>query len=83
MTRKDVLAHYNLKTICLSTVWRWMMALGLKHSEEKNCYYVDGHEREDVAKSRWTFVQEYLGDKLYMFQWIQIPLSNALEYESN
>jgi hypothetical protein len=59
----------------MSTVYRWLKALGYKYSEQGKCYYADAHEREDVVRYRIKFVDRYLNEyEPYMPRWIQVSL---------
>ena len=49
------LKAHILETVCLSTTWRWMKRLGFKHSDKRKIFYVDGHKRDNVKKSRRAF----------------------------
>ena len=76
--KSSLLKHYRIKDFDHSTAWRWMKALGMKYSDRRKNYYVDGHEREDVILSRNIFVKEYLIGEMRMHRWVQLPLEQAI-----
>ena len=76
--KSSLLKHYRIKDFDHSTAWRWMKALGMKYSDRRKNYYVDGHEREDVILSRNIFVKEYLIGEMRMHRWVQLPLVQAI-----
>ena len=77
ISRKEVLKFYGLESISHSTVYRWMLCLGMTYCERKKKFYVDGHERKDVVMSQWSFVKHYLEKEIQMYCWIQIPRRDA------
>ena len=48
----EMIYMLDLKTISLSTVWRWLLIMGFSYDKNKRFYYTDGHEREDVVAGR-------------------------------
>ena len=59
----DLLPSYHLppnlpRTISLRTATRWLHKLGFRPQSHKKGAYVDGHEREDVVKSREEFLKK-------------------------
>jgi len=54
------LQAHRLSKLSLSTVLRWMGRIGMKYQTKSKSFYVDGHEREVVVRSRTTFVNKYL-----------------------
>ena len=73
-----VLKPYHIQTICPSTVYRYLVALGFKYQTRKKGYYVDGHERPCTVAYRKTFVTRYLNYERRMHRWVQIPLSESI-----
>ena len=72
------LQTHGLKSMCLSTTWRWMRLLGFKHDQKKKSFYVDGHERHDVVANRTEFCKRYLTEyEPYCKRWVQLPLIEA------
>ena len=72
---KKVQIIKDRKCIDVSTVHRWLVALGYTYSEQGKCYYADAHEREDVVRYRIKFVGRYLNAyEVYMKRWIQVSL---------
>jgi hypothetical protein len=45
------------------------------------CYYVDGHEKNEVIAYRQNFIQRYFKQEQRMFRWIQLPLSEVQAME--
>ena len=59
----DLLPSYHLppnlpRTISVRTATRWLHKLGFRPQSHKKGAYVDGHEREDVVKSRDEFLKK-------------------------
>ena len=75
-SKSALLKYYGLSTLCVSTVYRWMKALGMKYCPRKKNFYVDGHERKDVVKYREEYIKQYLKDERLMYRWIQIRRDN-------
>ena len=46
---EELLFNLDLTSICISTLWRWMILLGYKYNENRTYNYTDGHERPDVV----------------------------------
>ena len=60
---ETLLVQHNLdanlpRRISVRTATRWLHHLGLRPQSHKKGAYVDGHEREDVIKSRREFLQQ-------------------------
>ena len=69
---------HKLKSMSLTTTWRWMRLLGFQYDSRKKSFYVDGHERADVVLSRQTFCKRYLTDyEPYCNRWIQLTIEEA------
>ena len=83
MPSYDELLHmFDLKTLSISTVWRWLQLLGYKYCENKRNYYTDGHEREDVVKDRNNrFLIAYFKNERRTHRWVQISEKDAIEIE--
>ena len=80
ISKDELLAHYGYTKLSVSTVLRWMNALGMRYSERKKKYYVDGHERDDVVISRWKFISKYLRREMQMHRWVQLRAAEAQKY---
>ena len=69
----DLLQMLDLKNIYITTVWRWLKALGYCYNENKRCYYTDGHEQEYVVKDHENiFLIKYFEAELRCHWWVQI-----------
>ena len=56
-----------------------MRLLGFKYDTRKKSFYVDGHEREDVVKTRNEFCKRYLTEfEPYCKRWVQVSKSEAV-----
>ena len=53
-----VLPPHFPRTISVRTANRWLHNLGFTPKSHKKGLYVDGHEREDVVKSREEFLRD-------------------------
>ena len=74
----SVLQSYVNRAPSLATVWRWLKTCGFKYDVEKKTFFVDGHERKENRKHRFTFCTKYLKKmELQMFRWIQISKDTA------
>ena len=81
---KELLYNLDLTTICISTVWRWMIVLGYEYDENKKCYYTDGHERPDVVADRNDrFLLEYFRLEKCAHRWAQLKEVEAVYLENN
>ena len=78
-SRTAFLKYYGVTTLCPSTVYRWMRALGMNYCSRKKNFYVNGHERADVIKYRKEYIVQYFKDELRMFRWMQLPLDEFYE----
>ena len=59
-----------------------MKALGYCYDENKQCYYTDGHERDDVGNDREDrFLINYFEAELQTYIWVQIPHDEAVQIE--
>ncbi len=58
---RQILKPYRLTCLSISTVTRWMQALGFKYEIRKKGYYVDGHEKPSTIEYRKSFCERYLG----------------------
>jgi hypothetical protein len=64
---------FNLKSLSLTTVGRWMHYLGYQYDRVKKTFYVDGHERPDVVEERVKFCHKYLTELEPRCQrWVQV-----------
>jgi len=78
----ELLRMLDLKTLSISTVWRWLILLGYKYCENKRNYYTDGHEREDVIKDRNSrFLVKYFKNERRTYRWVQLTNEQAIDLE--
>jgi hypothetical protein len=69
-------------TVSHSTAHKWAVALGLKYSKRKKCYFVDGHDRWDVLKYRnevWLPKEKDLEIRQYL--WLQFTQEEAMQLD--
>jgi hypothetical protein len=78
---KIILKRYGLTNICISTVYRWLIKLGLKYEPRQKGYDVDGHEKADTINYRHKFIEHYFQYELRAFRWIQISQEEAHDLE--
>ena len=45
------LKAHGLESMSFTTAWRWMRLLNFKYDAQKNSFYVDGHECNDVVEN--------------------------------
>ena len=78
----ELLRMLDLKTLSISTVWRWLILLGYKYCENKRNYYTDGHEREDVIKDRNSrFLVKYFKNGRRIYRWVQLTNEQDIDVE--
>ena len=82
-TAKVMLRPYHIKTICPSTIYKWLIVLGFKYQTRRKGYYVDGHERPRTVSYRNAFVLRYLNYEQRMHRWIQVPLDESRQMEDD
>lgn len=57
---EDLVFKLDLSTICISTFWLWIVVVGCRYGDNKQCYYTDCHEIPDVlADISDGFLVEY------------------------
>jgi hypothetical protein len=65
---------YRLTNMCISTVYRWLIKLGLKYEPRQKGYYADGQRQQYTDKVLLiTFLYE-----LRAFWWTQIMQEEAM-----
>ena len=78
VTKEELLKESHLTKVHIDTVYRWMRLLGFKYETRKKHFYVDTHNKPEVAKDRdERFSPEYLQRELRMYRWVQLPLAKA------
>ena len=77
----NLLNENGLTKLSLSTIYRWIDALGYKYNERKKCYYVDNHESIDNVQYRNSFLKRYFSYELRAHRWIQISLEESKKME--
>jgi hypothetical protein len=80
-TKEIVLQSFGLKTLCLSTTHRYLTYLGYKWSDQKKCYYNDGHERKENVLYRKDFIKKYFSKEIDQYLWISLMESEAIQLE--
>ena len=78
--KKEELGKYGLTSLSISTIYRWMRALGFKYETRKKYYFVDGHEKEGTIKYRTEYVREMLNLEQRMYRWIQLKQTEVAMY---
>jgi hypothetical protein len=82
LTEELFLENHGLKTVGLTTVWRWMKNLGFSYDMRKKSFYVDGHERSDVVEDRNSFCTDYL--TVYeprCLRWVQLRKDDVVKID--
>ncbi len=49
--------EHRFKTICPSTIYKWLKLLGFRYEPRRKGYYVDGHEKPKTTSYRNKYVQ--------------------------
>jgi hypothetical protein len=82
-TLKDsFLQRYGLKTLGITTIARWMYAVGFRFKKREKHYFVDGHERPETLAYRPVFTRKYLTNEVRAHRWIQMTLEESKRMES-
>ena len=82
-TQKDLfLQRYGLKTLGITTIARWMYAVGFRFKKREKHYFVDGHERPETLAYRPVFTRKYLANEVRAHRWIQMTLEESKRMES-
>ena len=78
-TYNELLDKLDLKSLALTTIWRWLRFIGYKYNNNKRSYYTDEHERPNVVTG-WDniFLKSYFAAELRCHQWIQITKETAV-----
>ena len=73
----ELMDMLDIPKLSIMTIFRWLKYLWYIYNE-KNAYYTDGHEREDVVNDRIThFLVQYFLAKRRTYRWIHTPLDTA------
>ena len=82
-TPKDLfLQIYGLHKLGITTIAKWMHAVGFRYKKRKKHYFVDGHERSETLAYRPVFTKKYLDNEIRAHRWIQMTLEESKELES-
>ena len=82
-TPKDLfLQIYGLQKLGITTIAKWMHAVGFRYKKRKKHYFVDGHERSETLAYRPVFTKKYLDNEIRAHRWIQMTLEESKELES-
>jgi len=63
-TKDAFLETYGLSKVTMSTILRWMHAVGFRYKSRQKHYFVDGHEEPETIAYRPLFTKHYLTYKL-------------------
>ena len=83
LTIEFVKKENGLKSICRQTVDTWIKLLGFTYCERKKTYYCDSHEKPEVVKYRYKYIDRYLEREFRCFRWVQISKSKYEEMLRN
>ena len=78
----ELLECGGLKSLCASTVHRWMKVLGCGYKEAKKSYYTDKHEDLENITYREMFIALYFGHEIEAYRWIQLPEKAVQRYKA-
>jgi hypothetical protein len=76
-TVKEYLRPYRLTKISVSTVLRWMHAVGFNYQNRQKHYFVDGHERPETLKYRPIYIRRYLSHEVNTHRWVQLSMAES------
>ena len=86
LTNEDIVAFlssHGQTTLSITTISRWMHAVGFRYKKREKHYFVDGHERPETIAYRPIFTNKYLLFELRTHRWIQITKVDSKLLESN
>jgi len=73
----EFMKFIRLKTLDVSTAWRWLKQLGFTYSKNEKTYYTDGHEKAENVRYRLKFIKRYFEHELRCFRWVQLTEAQA------
>lgn len=68
----EYLQVYRLSKVSMSTIVRWMQAVGFRYKNRQKHYFVDGHERPETLAYRPVYTKRYMAHELNASRWIQV-----------
>ena len=71
----------RLKTLSVTTAWRWLRQLGFAYSKNEKCYYTDRHELAENVRYRLKFIRRYFEHELRCFCWVQLTEAQGAALE--
>ena len=82
-SQDDFLTLLGLKTVDVSTVWRWLKQIGFEYKHNIKCYYTDKHESEENIAARNAYINTYLELEICTYSWVNIRenVAKSLEEE--
>ena len=78
-----LLKDYKLSTLCVKTVYNWMIKLGFKYEVRKKSYYVDSHESQENVSYRSDYINRYFEYELLSHRWYSITEKKRREMIDN
>ena len=73
---------YGLQKLGITTIAKWMHAVGFRYKKREKHYFVDGHERPETLAYQPVFTKKYLDNEIRAHRWIQMTLDESKELES-
>ena len=55
-SKKQLMEEYHLPKLSITTVYNWMIKLGMCYTPRRKCYYVDNHDTEENITYRNAFI---------------------------
>ena len=83
LSMNEFLFEYGLKSVCNTTIWKWMKFLGYEYNERKKCYFSDKHEHKENVQYRKEFIKKYFTLEKRAHQWIHITEDEAKRLEQD
>ena len=87
LTNEDIVAFlssHGQTTLSITTISRWMHAVGFRYKKCEKHYFVDGHERpETIVFSRPIFTNKYISFELRIHRCIKITKVDSKLLERN
>jgi len=81
MSKQEFVCSLNLSTVDTKTGFRWLKNLGFSFDVQKKVYFNDRHENPENIAARKEFISKYFEYERYTHRWIQIPVTEAKQFE--
>jgi len=80
-TQQEFLHWLHVSTIDTSTAFCWLKNLGFCFDIQKG-YFNDHHKNPENVLAWKEFIKSYFSYELYTHHWVQVPINDAKQFES-